>query len=292
MLSTTNGITRRIMSANTPLGSQLCPGCRKLINRSADHCPYCGMKKPGSRWNNFFQAGAGTDVDRMVKVLITANVVMFILSIAIDPRLTTFNPFEFLAPSNQSLLVLGSTGSLPLFHLHRWWSLVAASFLHGGLLHLVFNMLALRQLAPLMVLEFGINRTIIIYILGGTGGFVISSLAGVSFTIGASAAICSLIGALLYYGKSRGGIYGKNVFSQIGGWALGIAIFGFLVPGINNWGHGGGMAVGALLAYLLGYGDKKRETFTHRVVAMGCGIGTGLILAWSCLNGILFLLFR
>lgn len=250
------------------------------------------MKHPSSRWKNSFLLGSKSDIDRLVTTLITANVIMFILSIAIDPRFTGGNPFQFLTPSNQSLLVLGSTGTQPLFQLHRWWTLVAAGFLHGGLLHLVFNMLALRQLAPLLVLEFGTNRTIILYTLGGAGGFLISSLAGVHYTIGASAAICSLIGAILYYGKSRGGIYGKNIFSQIGGWALGIAAFGFFIPGINNWGHGGGMALGALLAYLLGYREKKQETFTHRVLATGCVIGTGLILAWSCLNGILFLMFR
>ena len=279
------------MPETNTAGSQLCPGCRKLINRSLNRCPYCGMKHPGSRWKNTLLAGSASDAYPLVTVLITVNVIMFILAIAIDPRFTGFNPFEFLAPSNQSLLILGSTGAMPLFQLQRWWSLVAAGFLHGGLLHLVFNMLALRQLAPLMILEFGTNRTIILYTLGGVGGFFISSLAGVSFTIGASAAICSLIGALLYYGRSRGGIYGRDIFSQIGGWAVGIALFGFLVPGINNWGHGGGMAVGALLAYLLGYREKKQETFSHKVLAMGCLIGTGLILAWSCLNGILFLLF-
>ncbi len=280
------------MTTNNTAGSQLCPGCHKLINRAIDRCPYCQMKNPGSRWKNTLLTAAGaSDVDRLVTVLISVNVIMFIVSIAIAPRFTSFSPFEFLAPTNQSLLVLGSTGSLPLFHLDRWWSLVAANFLHGGLLHLVFNMLALRQLAPLMVLEFGTNRTIIIYLLGGAGGFLVSSLAGVTFTIGASAAICSLMGALLYYGKSRGGVYGKNVFSQIGGWAFGIALFGFLVPGINNWGHGGGMAVGALLAYLLGYREIKRETFNHKVLATACVIGTGLILAWSCLNGGIFLFF-
>lgn len=279
------------MSADNNAGSQLCPGCRKLINRSVPRCPYCQMSRPGARWKSSFLATGATDADKLVMVLIATNAIMFILSLAIDPQLSGFNPFEFLAPTNQSLLVLGSTGTMPLFQLQRWWSLVAAGFLHGGLLHLVFNMLALRQLAPLMVLEFGANRTIILYILGSVGGFVISSLAGVSFTIGASAAICSLIGALLYYGRSRGGIYGRNIFSQIGGWALGIALFGFLVPGINNWGHGGGMLTGALLAYLLGYKDKKKETFGHRVAAMGCIIGTGLILAWSCLNGLVFVFF-
>ncbi|MDK9706686.1 MAG: rhomboid family intramembrane serine protease [Desulforhopalus sp.] len=279
------------MSADNNIGSQLCPGCRKLINRSVPRCPYCQMSRPGAWWKRFFLAGGANDADKLVTVLITTNAIMFVVALAIDPRLSGFNPFEFLAPTNQSLLVLGSTGTMPLFQLGRWWSLVAAGFLHGGLLHLVFNMLALRQLAPLMVLEFGASRTIILYILGSVGGFVISSLAGVSFTIGASAAVCSLIGALLYYGRSRGGIYGRNIFSQIGGWAVGIALFGFLVPGINNWGHGGGMLTGALLAFLLGYKDKKKETFGHRVAAMACIIGTGLILVWSCLNGLAFVFF-
>jgi rhomboid protease GluP len=280
------------MSNNNQKNSLLCPSCRKLISRSAEVCPFCELKKPSSRFkNNIFMSGI-SDGDQLVTTIIAVNIVMFILSIVIDPRLGSlnFSPFNFLSPSNQSLLVLGSTGTIPIFQLDRWWSLLAANYLHGGLLHIVFNMLAIRQLAPLVISEFGINRTIILYTLGGVIGFLLSTLAGVRFTIGASAALCSLIGALLYYGKSRGGIYGQNIFSQIGGWALSIGIFGFMVPGINNWGHGGGMLAGALLAYLLGYTEKKREKFSHKVLAMICLAATCLILLWSCVNGVLFLL--
>jgi rhomboid protease GluP len=282
------------MSYSNQKNSLLCPGCRKLISRSATVCPFCGLNKPASRLKNNFLISGISDGDQLVTTIITVNIVMFILSIVIDPRpgSLNFSPFNFLSPSNQSLLVLGSTGTIPVVQLHRWWSLMAANYLHGGLLHIVFTMLAIRQLAPLVIREFGINRMIILYTLGGVGGFFISTLAGVRFTIGASAALCSLIGALLYYGKSRGGIYGQNIFSQIGGWAIGIGIFGFMVPGINNWGHGGGMLAGALLGYLLGYTEKKREKFSHKVLAMTCLAATSLILLWSCLNGILFLLFR
>ncbi|MCP4341830.1 MAG: rhomboid family intramembrane serine protease [Desulfobulbaceae bacterium] len=282
------------MSNNNQKNSLLCPACRKLISRSAEVCPFCELKKPSSRFkNNIFMSGI-SDGDQLVTTIIAVNIVMFILSIVIDPRLGSlnFSPFNFLSPSNQSLLVLGSTGTIPVFQLDRWWSLMAANYLHGGLLHIVFNMLAIRQLAPLVIREFGINRTIILYTLGGVIGFLLSTLAGVRFTIGASAALCSLIGALLYYGKSRGGIYGQNIFSQIGGWALSIAVFGFMVPGINNWGHGGGMLAGALLGYLLSYTEKKREKFSHKVLAMICLAATCLILLWSCVNGILFLLLR
>jgi rhomboid protease GluP len=276
------------MNCHPRSGARICQGCGRLIGGDLAVCPYCNKRQAGSGWRSWLDLDATGDPARPVRLLIAANVVMFILSILIDPRLSSFSPFEFLAPTNQSLLVLGSTGSLPLWQMGRWWSLVAAGFLHGGLLHLLFNMLALRQLAPLMLREFGIERTIVIYSLGSIGGFLVSALAGVKLTIGASAAICSLIGALLYYGKSRGGTYGQAVFSQIGGWAMGIALFGFLFPGINNWGHGGGMAMGALLAWLLGYREVRRETATQRLAARICIIATALVLAWSALNGLAF----
>jgi rhomboid protease GluP len=282
------------MSNNNQRNSLLCPGCRKLISRSNDVCPFCGLNKPASRLKNNIFISWLSDGDQLVTTIMAVNVIMFIFSIIIDPPFGSlhFSPFHFLSPSNQSLLVLGSTGTIPVFQLDRWWSLMAANYLHGGLLHLVFNMLAIRQLAPLVIHEFGANRMIILYTLGGIGGFFISTLAGVRFTIGASAALCSLIGALLYYGKSRGGTYGQNIFSQIGGWAIGIGIFGLLVPGINNWGHGGGIVLGVALGFLLGYTEKKRERFSHKFMAMTCLAATGLILLWSCLNGMLFLFFK
>lgn len=284
------------MSERPQKNSLLCPNCRKLISASVDSCPHCGLRRPAARWKNsiLFKAFAGGDGEQLVRLLITANVVLFLLSLVIVPRGggLSMSPFRLLSPSNQSLFFLGATGSMPLFQLGHWWSLLAAGYLHGGLLHLVFNMLALRQLAPLVSHEFGVSRTMVIYTLGSIFGFLLSALAGVSFTIGASAAVCSLIGALLYYGKSRGGAYGQSVFSQVGGWALGIALFGFLVPGINNWGHGGGIVAGIFLAWLLGYRERRAETFTHRLAAICCFFATALILGWSLIRGILFLLIR
>lgn len=281
------------MSANNSNKARLCPGCRKLIGSSSASCPHCGLKNPGARWKHIFLFNGSGGSEQIVTSLIAINAIMFVLSLVIDfrPSHLNFSPMAFLSPSNQSLFVLGSTGTIPLFQLDRWWSLVSAGYLHGGLLHIVFNMLALRQLAPLVIHEFGLNRMIALYTLSSVGGFFLSCLAGVPFTLGASAAVCGLIGALLYYGKSRGGVYGENLFSQIGGWALGIALFGFVVPGINNWAHGGGMLTGALVAYLLGYREKKMETFAHKVLALGCVTVTLLALLWSCLNGVVFFFF-
>lgn len=273
--------------------SLLCPNCKKLISGSIDDCPFCGLKNPSSKLkNNAFTRSLG-DFDQLTTILITLNAIMFLISVILIPSQIGFNfsPFSFLSPSSQSLFVLGSTGSIPLFQYDRWWTLITANFLHGSALHLVFNMLAVRQLAPLVIEEFGAYRAISIYILGGIGGFAISAFAGVQLTIGASAALCSLIGALLYYGKSRGGVYGQAIFSQIGGWALGIAMFGFLVPGINNWGHGGGIVSGILLAFLFGYKEKIKENISHKIIAMICVVVTAMALIWSCFGAALYVFF-
>lgn len=178
------------------------------MSRSASECPFCGLKNPGSIWNdNIFTRGADGE-DGILKVIIAVNVAMFLLSFLLDPRSSALSgsPFHFLSPSNNSLFVLGSTGTIPLFQFHRWWSLISASYLHGSLLHIVFNMIALYQLGPLLIREYGTSRMIAIYTLSGIGGYLISAVFGVRFTIGASAAVCGLIGAALYYGKSRGGV--------------------------------------------------------------------------------------
>ena len=217
---------------------------------------------------------------------------MFVLSIVIDPRSSALSgsPFNFLSPSNNSLLVLGSTGTIPLFQFNRWWSLISASYLHGSLLHIVFNMIALHQLGPMIIREYGAPRMVAIYTMSGIGGFIISAMFGVRFTIGASAAVCGLIGAALYYGKSRGGTYGKAIYSQIGSWAIGIFIFGFMVPGINNWGHAGGMLCGALTGYALGYRERSRLTLGHTFLSAACIVCTCLTLLWSAVNGAFFML--
>ncbi|MBU0479890.1 MAG: rhomboid family intramembrane serine protease [Proteobacteria bacterium] len=274
--------------------SMLCPGCRKLISRSEEKCPYCGIRNPGSWLKNNRLVTSLSNPDQLIRMVLYANITMFVLSILLNPGRANFNigPFSFLSPGDRSLLLLGATGTVPILKLHRWWSLLSANYLHGGLLHIIFNMIALHQLGPLVAREFGTHRMFAIYTLGGVLGFFVSFLAGIPFTIGASAAVCSLIGALLYYGKSRGGTYGQAVYSQIGSWAIMIMVFGFLVPGINNWGHGGGMAAGAALAYLLGYHEVKRETPGHRLLGVACGVATLLVLAWAGLNGLSLVLLR
>lgn len=280
------------MNASSERTSLLCPNCRKLVNRSAASCPHCGLRSPGAGWRHSFFARVFSDGGELVRLIIASNVVMYVLSILVDPGPAALggSPFNLLSPSNASLLLLGSTGTIPLLQFKAWWTLVSASYLHGSLLHILFNMLALRQLGPLLIREFGSGRMFVIYTLSGIGGYLLSALMGIRFTIGASAAICGLIGAALYYGKSRGGAYGNAVYGQLSGWALSIFLFGFFIPGINNWGHGGGMLTGALVAWMLGYREKSRDRFSHTLLGMICLAVTGMVLFWSVFNGLILLM--
>lgn len=233
------------------------------------------------------------DADRLIKLIIYCNAVMYIFCLLIYPKQLSLssNPLNFLSPGSSSLLMLGATGTIPIDRFHRWWTLLSANYLHSGILHIVFNMIAFRQISPLIVREYGIYRMFIIYTLSGCLGFFISYLAGVPFTIGASASVCGLIGAAVYYGKSRGGDYGLAVYKQTGGWAVSIFIFGLLMPGINNWGHGGGMFAGAMVGLIMGYQDKRPERALHKFFFSICLAATGITLAWAITTGLYYRLF-
>jgi len=270
--------------------SILCPNCRKLISSSEAKCPYCETARPGSWYKNNAWTRGFRDPGQFVKYIIAINVGMYIISILFNPKGAglSMNPLTFLSPSNDSLFLLGATGTIPIDRYHRLWTLISAGFLHGGILHIFFNMAALRQLAFVTNREFGVYRMFVIYTLSGVIGFWVSYLAGVAFTIGASASVCGLVGAILYYGKSRGGVYGKNLYRQVAGWVVFLFAFGFLVPGINNWGHGGGILAGIVLGYLLGYQEKKKEKLFHKILAGACAAATLGILVWAILSAVYY----
>jgi len=273
--------------------SILCPRCRRLISSDEPACPYCGLSNPGAWWKRRIFKGLLNQPEDIIRWLIYANAALYLLSILLNPSRIglTMNPLMFLSPSGESLFLLGATGTIPLSQ-HYWWTLVSASFLHGNLLHIVFNMLALRQLGPFLIQEFGFSRFSIIYTLSGIIGFLVSWLGGVPFTLGASACLTGLIGAILYYGKSRGGFFGQVIYRQAMGWVVGLVLFGLVFPGINNWAHGGGLLAGIFLAYLFKYLDRRPEAALDRFLGSACLVLTVVILAWVVFRALLILLVR
>jgi rhomboid protease GluP len=221
-------------------------------------------------------------------VIIWINVAMYVFSLLLSGKYIglSMNPLDTLSPSNFSLEILGATGRGPIDQLGHWWTLISANYLHASVLHILFNMLMFWQLVPMVSREYGAYRMFSIYTLGGVFGFVVSYFAGIGFTIGASAAVCSLVGSLLYFGKSRGGVYGQTVYKQIMGWVISLFLFGFFVRSINNWAHGGGILGGIITGYILGYNDKIHENAFHKTLAFLCVLVTILVLCWAVFSAV------
>ena len=265
--------------------SILCPNCRKLISRDEPACPYCGLIRPGlhNTAGIIRKIFLGSDP---VRTIIYVNIALYVLSLILG-GVSTEGSFNFLSPSSQSLFLLGASGTIPVIGAHRYWTLISASFLHGGILHIAFNMMALYQLGPFVLREFGFHRFINLYIITGICGFAVSVLFGVPFTIGASASICGLIGAIIYFGKSRGDHYGEIIYKEAMGWVVGLIVFGLIFSGINNWAHGGGILSGIGLAFLMGYNDNKQESAWIKLLAYACILITVLVLIWAVANSML-----
>lgn len=261
----------------------------KPMQKSPPH-PHCKAPlKQGLRSKSRIRA-LFQDRRSFIRYLLFINFAMFALTLLLGTQLPkfTWNPMQLMAPEPTNLIRLGATGTVPIDRMLRWWSLLAANYLHGGILHLLFNMTALWQLSRLIVSEFGTHRMFLLYTLSGVGGYALSYLSGVEMTIGASAAICGLMGASVYYGIRRGGDYGRAIYRQVGGWALFLLLFGWIVPGINNWAHGGGFASGALLAYLLGYKEQRETSRWQVIAAWVCLLLTGGVLAWAISTGVYY----
>ena len=280
-------LQRKVMSMTSR--AMLCPRCGRLIGSDETVCSWCGASRTNPWWKAMGWIRGSLRDDWLVHSIITVNIIFYVMSLLLTRNHSfSLNPLGFLAPGQTSLLLLGASGTIPVDEYGRYWSLLSANYLHGGILHIVFNLMAFRQIAPWVSREYGDSRMFTIYTIGGVGGYFLSYLAGIPFTIGASAAICALIGSLLYYGKSRGGTYGTMVYREVWGWVISLFLFGFIVPGINNWAHGGGIISGILLGVLLGYSEKRPVTPLHHLIAIICGIATIACLTWATVGAVAF----
>jgi rhomboid protease GluP len=168
-------------------GAMLCPSCRKLISVDEPRCPFCGAMRPGLwGWGPTLQRLWGPQLD-LVPVIVIACIVLYAVGLALDPRgaLQARGFLNLLSPSTLALYHLGMTGGLATMDT-RWWTLLTAIYLHGGLLHIFFNMMWIRQLGAEAQRAFGPARFFVIFTLTGVAGFVLSNLLGARPSIGAS----------------------------------------------------------------------------------------------------------
>jgi len=200
--------------------------------------------------------------------------------------------FSILGPSSYAAVLLGASGGQIVFLYDRWWTVLTAGWLHGGALHILFNMMWVRQLGPAVADTYGAARMVIIYTIASVAGFALSSVAGYylrvpffgapGLTLGASAPIFGLLGALVYYGR-RGG--SSLVRSEAMGYAVTLFVMGLIMPGVDNAAHAGGFAGGYLASMWLD--PLKRERMDHFVGAAVCLGVTFIAIVWSIVSAFL-----
>lgn len=262
--------------------SVLCPSCGTLVGVKDPVCLSCGRRNPGMWGFAHVLRGVGDDMGFATLVVWVCGA-LYLASLAVNLEgVRTGGLLSFLSPSLEGLFLFGASGAVPVFGFGRWWTVLSAAWLHGGVLHILFNMMWVRDLAPTTARLYGPGRTVIVYTAASVAGFLASSLAGAflpaipllrgaGFTVGASAPIFGLIGALLHYGRRGGSSY---IGQQAKSLAIAMLVFGFILPGVDNWAHLGGLAGGWVAAKVLD--PLKPERGDHVLGAFVC-LGASLV---------------
>ena len=270
-------------------GSLVCPSCGKLVGVNEPRCPYCDAWRPGLfGFAPSLQRLVGNRVD-LVSLILMACISLYAAALLLQPEalFSGRGILSFLSPGNRALYQLGMTGGAA-WSLGWWWTILTANYLHGSLLHIFFNMMWVRNLAPVSTDVYGPARTFVIFNISGAAGFYVSNVMSGVPTIGASGGIFGLLAALIVYGRRRGS---SMMSSQLWQWAIILGVFGFIMPGINNWAHGGGFAGGWIVGQLMGLSDEHRESAGVIILALSLialtviGIGLSFVSVTGALLG-------
>lgn len=274
-------------------GSVVCPSCGSLVGVRDEKCYTCGRSNPGLWGYAPLLRQLGSDLG-FVPLVIGGSTTLYVLTLLMSGNQLQIvgGGFNFLTPAQRTLEVFGMSGAIPVVIRGAWWTVLSASWLHGNLLHILFNMMWVRDLGPATAEVVGASRTVIIYTVAGVCGFLLSSLMpllpisipffhGAGYTLGASAAIFGLLGALVHYGRISGSTL---TYSTALRYAVILFVFGLIMPGVDNTAHAGGFAGGYLMSAF--FNPLTRERGDHMLIAILCIAATLVAIVFSVVSGL------
>ena len=270
-------------------GSVVCASCGSLVGVNDEQCYSCGRRNPGLWGFGPVLRRLGNDFGFTTAIVYGCAILYalsLILTVVTRGNLFSGSIFSMLGPNQQASLALGASGAYPVFVEKHWWTLLSAGWLHAGALHILFNVMWVRELGPAVANMYGGARMVIIYTISSACGFLLSSFlgayaaipffSGAGLTLGASAPIFGLLGALVHYGR-RGG--SSLVGSTALNYAITMGVFGLIMPGIDNSAHLGGFLGGYLASMWLD--PLKPERMDHFVGAAICLLATAIAIIVS-----------
>lgn len=232
---------------------RMCPHCRAFITSKDRVCPYCnetvGPRAIEARDPGAIAGGLIPNAGFITAIILLINVALYIATVVYS---MAANPSAFMNLDGETLFRFGAKlGSHPSDL--GYWRLVTAGFLHGGLIHILMNSWVLFDLGRQVEELFGSARFIVIYFVSTVAGFLASSYWSPTLSIGASAGLFGLIGAMISLGVRSRSSMGSEIRAMYLRWAVYGLLFGLLPQlRIDNAAHLGGLAGGFVVAYLGG----------------------------------------
>jgi rhomboid protease GluP len=239
---------------------QLCPACNTLVGATATKCHQCGASL------TFGMAAATRSLSRMMPTEspVTYGILTLSCLLYAATLIATIRQNGLQAPgggglgalmglggiSNNVLINFGASLPWP-YDLMSPWRLVMATFLHGSLLHIAFNMWVLMDIGPQIEELYGSARYLFLYVATGIGAFFVSGLLGRHVSIGGSGALLGLIGVLLAMTMGHKTAAMQMLRSQLIRWLVYLGILGIMMSGTDNFAHAGGLITGFLLGRVM-----------------------------------------
>jgi len=268
-----------------PLRPRLCPACGSLVGTTATKCHQCGAN------TTFSFAAASRSLSRWMPqtspvtyAMLAICCVMYALSFVITMKISDGQGI------GGGLMGLGGIASrvsyrlgasLPLAgNISQPWRLVTAIFLHGGLMHIGFNMWVLMDIGPMVEELYGSARYLFLYVATGVAGYLLSSVGG-HFSVGASGSLLGLIGVLLAATTGRQNMAAQALRSSLIRWLIYIGVLGFIFSGTDNYAHLGGVAAGYALGRLMP--DRTPSDVSERRLAdlLGWAAGMAIVISFG-----------
>ncbi len=260
---------------------KICPACGALVGISATRCHECGasMRFSLAALSKKLSSVFGEQETPVTSALLVANILMFGISFVALASEGRSGGFRILwGMGGETVYRLGASHPYPIFIGHQWWRLVTAMFLHGGLIHIGFNMMSLMQLGPALEELYGSARYLFLYVVTGAFGFLVSAWFG-NFSLGASGALLGLVGVMLAITTKRGGAYMRDLRSRLVSSVVILFILGFSGVGIDNYAHFAGLVAGFGLGKFLA--DRQPMNSRERRTAYALGWLAGLAVVAS-----------
>jgi rhomboid protease GluP len=232
---------------------RMCPNCRAFITTHDKVCPYCnervGPRAVERRDPGAIMGGFIPHARFVTMIILTINFGLYVATVVFSQRNGLGG---FVNVDGQTLIDFGAKVRAAIITYGQWWRLVTAGFLHGGLLHIGMNSVVLFDLGAQVEDVYGASRLIVVYFMATVFGFLLSTFWNPGISVGASAGIMGLLGAMIALGvRTRHTAAGAAMRGMYVRWAVYGLIFG-LLPGIDNTAHIGGLAAGFGVAYLAG----------------------------------------